>query len=138
MGPGRLEPLGNATGCYQAEMLDMLFSMLFEVPFGVLFKVLFRVLFNVLLSDLFKVAFDGDVLFDVLFCVFLVRFVLVAASLSRAALRLELILSPIADFWPLEFELPTPPSLNLLAAIFSLRELSLLLAVVLLAGAAAV
>ena len=116
----------------------MLFDMLLVVPFGVKFKVLFRVLFNLLLSVLFNVAFDFDVLFDVLFCVFLVRSAFVAASLSRAALRLELILSPIADFWPLEFELPTPPSLNLLAAIFSLRELSLPLAVVLLAGAAAV
>ena len=95
------------------------------------------VLFDVLLSVLFSVAFDADVLFDVLFCVFLARFALVAASLSRVALRLELIFAPTADFWLLLSVLPTLPSLDLVAAIFSLRELSLL-AVELLAEAAAV
>ena len=118
-------------------MLEMLFDMPLVVPFGVEFKVLFRVLFNLLLSVLFNVAFDFDVLFDVLFCVFLVRFDFVAASLSRAALRLELILSLTLDFWPLVFELPAVPSLDWTAAILSLREVSLM-PVELLAGAEAV
>ena len=129
-------------------MLEMLFSMPLGVLFGVLFKVLFSVLFNVLFSVLLSVLFNGrfdadvsfdvsfDVSLDVSFFVCLARFSLVAASLSRVALRLEVILEPTADFSSLSFEPPTPASLALLAAIFSLREPSFM--VVLLAGDGAV
>jgi len=124
-------------------MLEMLFSMPLGVLFGVLFKVLFSVLFNVLfrvlLSVLFNETFDIDVSFDVSldvsFFVCLARFALVAASLSRVALRLEEMLEPTADFWSLSFEPFTPSSLALLAANFSLSELRS--TVVLLAGVGA-
>lgn len=121
--------------------------MLFSIPPGVLFRVLFKVLFSVLFKVLFSVlfneAFDIDVSFDVSFdasvdvsfFVCLARFALVAASLSRVALRLEEMLEPTADFWSLSFEPFTTSSLALLAANFSLRELRS--TVVLFAGAAA-